>query len=440
MPNSIIIQNLYKEYRLGVIGHGTLYRDLQSYYAKIRGREDPNSIIGGQTNYNSQNSFLALKNINLEINSGTVLGIIGHNGAGKSTLLKILSRITSPTKGIIKLKGKVASLLEVGTGFHSELTGRENIYLNGSINGMRKFELDRKLDQIVDFAGIDKFLDTPIKRYSSGMIVRLGFAIAAFIDPDILIVDEVLAVGDAEFQKKAINKIKDVSLNQGRTVLFVSHNMESIKKLCDKSIILSKGCLVDQGDTHKMIDTYLNSAKSNSLNKSGIVEWKKELRPGNEVVKLNFISTEDKFGVTKSVFDVSDEIYLKFSFDVLKKDFQIASILEFTLLSNPDFALIKTLSEYVDKDWGKQEPFQKGNFLSRCKIPSNLFGESNLLVSLRIFSPPYAANLSEHVKALHVINFTVVDNLKKGTSRGTYPYELGVSLRPKFNWQTTKGL
>mgnify|MGYP001159502950 CR=1 FL=1 len=231
MNNVIKIENLYKEYRLGVIGHGTLYRDLQSFWANIRGRDDPNSIIGNENiGINHKRNILALKNINLEVQKGEVLGIIGQNGAGKSTLLKILSRITSPTKGIIKIKGNVASLLEVGTGFHTELTGRENIYLNGAINGMNKKEIDKKLDEIVDFAGVEKFLDTPVKRYSSGMIVRLGFAVSAYIEPDILIVDEVLAVGDASFQKKAINKMKDVSSNHGRTVLFVSHNMNSIRK------------------------------------------------------------------------------------------------------------------------------------------------------------------------------------------------------------------
>ena len=238
MSTVIKIENLYKEYRLGVIGHGTLYRDLQSWWAKARGKPDPNSLLGVADPHEGKDRILALNDINLEVKDGEVLGIIGANGAGKSTLLKILSQVTAPTSGTIKYKGRVSSLLEVGTGFHTELTGRENIYLNGAINGMNKKEVSRKLDEIVHFAGVEQFLDTPVKRYSSGMFVRLGFAVAAHLDPDILVVDEVLAVGDASFRKKAIGKMQDVSKEEGRTVLFVSHNMESIKKLCARSILL----------------------------------------------------------------------------------------------------------------------------------------------------------------------------------------------------------
>tara|TARA_B100000989_G_scaffold296462_1_gene279758 strand:+ start:547 stop:1869 length:1323 start_codon:yes stop_codon:yes gene_type:complete len=436
MSNSIIIENLYKEYRLGIIGHGTLYRDIQTYFAKIRGKEDPNSIIGDQNYSNSNNTFLALKDINLEIKTGTVLGIIGHNGAGKSTLLKILSKITSPTRGQIKLRGRVASLLEVGTGFHSELTGRENIYLNGSINGMKKKEIDNKLEEIVDFAGVEKFLDTPIKRYSSGMIVRLGFAVSAFIDPDILIVDEVLAVGDADFQKKAINKIKNVSSEMGRTVLFVSHNMDSIKKLCNYTILLNEGSIIEQGKTQDVINSYLDSANSNSLNNAGIVKWSEQKRPGNNIIKLDYIKSLDNNNKITSKFDVSDDICIEFYFEVLKDDFQIASIIDISLVSNPDFVLIRSLSDYVENDWGKQQPLKKGKYKSRCNIPSHLFGESSILISLRIFSPPYAANLSENVKVLNVLNISIVDENKNKTSRGTYPYTLGNSLRPKFIWKT----
>ena len=201
MSEILRIENMYKEYRLGIIGHGTLYRDLQSFWAKLLNKEDPNSLLGTNS-HNVKGKFLALQNINLVVKRGEVLGIIGANGAGKSTLLKIISRITTPSKGIIKAKGKISSLLEVGTGFHPELTGRENIYLNGAINGMNKKEVSKKLDEIVDFAGVEAFLDTPVKRYSSGMHVRLGFAVAAHLEPDILVVDEVLAVGDVAFQKK----------------------------------------------------------------------------------------------------------------------------------------------------------------------------------------------------------------------------------------------
>ena len=212
MDKVIEIQGLYKEYKLGVIGRGTLYRDVQSWWAKLRNKEDPNTIIGRESDslVNKKN-ILALENINFYINKGEVLGIIGANGAGKSTLLKVLSRITSPSKGQIKVKGRIASLLEVGTGFHGELTGKENIYLNGAINGMTKKEISKKLSEIINFAGVERFIDTPVKRYSSGMVVRLGFAVAAYLDPDILIVDEVLAVGDATFQKKQLIKWKQLA-------------------------------------------------------------------------------------------------------------------------------------------------------------------------------------------------------------------------------------
>ncbi len=239
----IKVENLSKEYRLGTISHGTLYSDLQSWWARIRGKEDPNSIISTNqaVNISTENPhILALNNISFEVKRGDVLGIIGRNGAGKSTLLKILSRITAPTKGVVKINGRIASLLEVGTGFHPELTGRENIILNGAILGMRNAEIIRKLDEIVAFSEIEKFLDTPVKRYSSGMYVRLAFAVAAHLEPEILIIDEVLAVGDAAFQKKCLGKMGEVAKG-GRTVLFVSHNMNAIEQLCKSALLLDKG-------------------------------------------------------------------------------------------------------------------------------------------------------------------------------------------------------
>ncbi len=234
-------EHLSKMYTLGVIGHGTLFRDIQSWWALKRGKEDPHAKIGDARYDGSDTEFWALKDLNFEIKRGDRIGIIGKNGAGKSTLLKVLSRITTPTEGTVKIKGKVSSLLEVGTGFHGELTGRENIYLNGAILGMKKAEIDRKLDEIIDFSGIEKHIDTPVKRYSSGMYVRIAFAVAAHLDSDILIADEVLAVGDAEFQKKAIGKMSELSTGHGRTVLFVSHNMAAVKSLCNRGIILEKG-------------------------------------------------------------------------------------------------------------------------------------------------------------------------------------------------------
>lgn len=271
MSKTVIkIENLSKIYRLGEIGTGTLSHDLNRWWKmNILGKEDPFAKIGHTNDRTAKAEkgelVAALRDINLEVKEGEVLGIIGKNGAGKSTLLKILSRVTSPTTGSIKVKGRMASLLEVGTGFHPEMTGRENIYMNGTIMGMRRWEIDRQFDAIVDFAGIAKYVDTPVKRYSSGMTVRLGFAIAAHLEPEILIVDEVLAVGDAEFQKKAIGKMQDVSANDGRTVLFVSHNMSAISQLCTQCIFLTNGTLTAQGDTPSIIAHYLNAAQENEI-------------------------------------------------------------------------------------------------------------------------------------------------------------------------------
>lgn len=265
MP-AIEFQNVGKMYRLGRVGTGTLSHDLNRWWQmKVLGKEDPYLRIGeanDRTKKGESDYVWALKDINFKVEPGEVVGIIGKNGAGKSTLLKLLSSITSPTTGSIRYQGRIASLLEVGTGFHPEMTGRENIYMNGSILGMTKAEINSKLDEIVDFAGIERYLDTPVKRYSSGMTVRLGFAIAAFLDPDILVVDEVLAVGDAEFQKKALGKMQSVSQEQGRTVLFVSHNMAAVKNLCQRGIVLDNGSMTFDGDISSAVNAYSNQASS----------------------------------------------------------------------------------------------------------------------------------------------------------------------------------
>lgn len=261
MSIAIKAENLSKAYQLGEIGTGTLSRDIERYWARLRGKEDPFLKIGetnDRTRKGSSDIVWSLKDINFEIEQGDAVGIIGRNGAGKSTLLKVLSRVTSPTTGSVKVKGRIASLLEVGTGFHPELTGRENIYLNGAILGMRKKEITRKFDEIVDFAGVERYIDTPVKRYSSGMYVRLAFAVAAHLESEILIVDEVLAVGDAEFQKKCLGKMGEVSKGEGRTVLFVSHNMGSILQLCNTGMILNHGQFLNMGETNSIVNQYLS--------------------------------------------------------------------------------------------------------------------------------------------------------------------------------------
>lgn len=267
MSNTVIsVEHLTKQYDLGVIGTGTLSRDLNRWWARLRKQPDPYTRIGQKDAFaHIGESILALDDVSFTVQQGEALGIIGRNGAGKSTLLKILSRVTAPTRGVVKVKGRIGSLLEVGTGFHPELTGRENVYLNGAILGMKKTEVARKFDEIVDFAGVEKFIDTPVKRYSSGMYVRLAFAVAAHLDPEILIVDEVLAVGDAEFQKKCLGKMGDVT-GEGRTVLFVSHNMAAIQKLCGRCIALKLGSICNDNLTEDVIQWYLQDSKEDNNN------------------------------------------------------------------------------------------------------------------------------------------------------------------------------
>lgn len=271
MKKVISIENISKQYRVGEVSTGTISHDLNRWWHKVRGKEDPYLKIGESNDRTQQGGseyVWALRNVTFDVEQGDVLGIVGKNGAGKSTLLKILSKITGPTEGIIKTKGRMASLLEVGTGFHPEMTGRENIYMNGTLMGMSKKEVTSKLDEIVEFAGVAKYLDTPVKRYSSGMMVRLGFAVAAHMEPEILVVDEVLAVGDAEFQKKAIGKMKEVSGKNGRTVLYVSHNLNSLRKLCNKGILISNGECVFQGTIDEVIAKYISEADGKDLTHS----------------------------------------------------------------------------------------------------------------------------------------------------------------------------
>jgi len=315
--NNIILkaENVSKQYRLGVVGTGTISHDLTRWWHRIRGKEDPFLKIGAVNDRSAvaKNNYVwALEDINFEVQQGEVLGIIGKNGAGKSTLLKILSRVTSPTSGEIKTKGRIASLLEVGTGFHPELTGRENIYLNGAILGMNKAEIKKKEHEIIDFSGCQMYIDTPVKRYSSGMRVRLAFAVAAFLEPDILVVDEVLAVGDAEFQKKAIGKMQDISKGDGRTVLFVSHNMAAVQDLCTRVIILEHGTITFEGDLSKGINKYL----SNNSTFKGFVDFESE-----EDLKLSrFSRFEMRNSQNKMVsgFNSGDSMTFKISVKIEK--------------------------------------------------------------------------------------------------------------------------
>lgn len=302
MNNTVIeFNHIGKQYTLGSIGTGTLSQDLNRWWAKIRGKEDPFLKIGevnDRTQKGDSRFVWALQDINFKVEQGDVVGIVGNNGAGKSTLLKILSRVTSPTTGDIKIKGRIASLLEVGTGFHPEMTGRENIFMNGSIMGMTKAEIRSKFDEIIDFAGVEKYVDTPVKRYSSGMMVRLGFAIAAHLEPEILVVDEVLAVGDAEFQKKAIGKMQDVSKGEGRTVLFVSHNMAAVRSLCTKGVMLRNGQVDFIGSIPDTLNHYLNIGQSQKKEK--IIDNIKYIKNGLQVTNIEINDTSQAESVIQS--------------------------------------------------------------------------------------------------------------------------------------------
>lgn len=301
MSTAIEFNNISKQYRLGLVSTRTLSADLNRWWAmNVRGKEDPYLKIGSTNDRSTaaDSEFVwALKNIDFKVEQGDVVGIIGKNGAGKSTLLKLLSKVTAPTTGTIKAKGRIASLLEVGTGFHPEMTGRENIYLNGAILGMTKQEISRKLDEIVDFAGVERYIDTPTKRYSSGMTVRLGFAIAAHLDPEILVVDEVLAVGDAEFQKKAIGKMQDVSQGEGRTVLFVSHNMGSVRNLCHHGIVLKDGLIDYVGTANEAVDYYMQmDAYDDTISRVIDANYRKPDMPMNvEFISVSFAKGKSTF-------------------------------------------------------------------------------------------------------------------------------------------------
>ncbi len=368
MAKAIKAENLSKAYQLGDFGTGTISRDLERYWARIRGKEDPFLKVGevnDRTTKGSSDIVWSLNDLNFEIEQGDAVGIIGRNGAGKSTLLKVLSRVTSPTTGSVKLKGRIASLLEVGTGFHPELTGRENIFLNGAILGMRKAEIKQKFDQIVDFSGVERYVDTPVKRYSSGMYVRLAFAVAAHLESEILIVDEVLAVGDAEFQKKCIGKMGDVSAKEGRTILFVSHNMSAIKGLCKKGILLDRGQLKMYEGLDNVIDAYINNfSKTEEVKYTDhSLKWlgidKREFKGSQKLaIKMNFaLELHDTsffidFGIGKSFSDyvlhlphrlLSDEPYTVKG----KGEFQITLNIDACYLVPGDYKLTIYIYDYL---------------------------------------------------------------------------------------------
>lgn len=371
MTTTVIkIENLSKYYRLGLIGSGTLREDVGRWIAKIRGQPDPLLKIGEQDHGNRKGGQIwALKDISIEVKEGEILGIIGRNGAGKSTLLKILSKITAPTEGKIKIIGRVGSLLEVGTGFHPELTGRENIYLNGTILGMSHAEVTSKLDEIVDFAEMDKFIDTPVKRYSSGMTVKLAFSVAAHLEPEILVVDEVLAVGDAAFQKKCMGKMSEVAQN-GRTILFVSHNMGSINRLCTRCVSLEQGQLKYEGAPSEVVSSYLSKG---ALEKGKSI-WITDLDSDSDPVQLYKVSvTNSKGKVVETVR--SDEIIL-IKFELTVRYVLPEFGLSIKILSSDGTTVIHTANILGSS---KMAP---GKWVTQCEIPSNSLNTGSYTVNV----------------------------------------------------------
>lgn len=425
----ISVENLWKQYRYGVISHKTLSEDVKSWWARKRGKEDPNLPISkaqyamrkAQNAVPSAHShtsdsverFWALQDISFEVKKGEVLGIIGRNGAGKSTLLKIMSRVTTPTRGSINIKGRVASLLEVGTGFHPELTGRENVFLNGAILGMTRVEIRKKFDEIVSFSEIEKFIDTPVKRYSSGMRVRLAFAVAAHLEPEILIVDEVLAVGDAAFQKRCLGKMEDVS-REGRTVLFVSHNMNAIQRLCPETILLENGQLRKQGKSPAVIQYYIGAM----TDRSGVYQWNwkdYEKVPLGPFVPLYLRILSHEGEVTERVVS-NKSFYIEIGYEVAQptRNLQVG------------LTMSTGMGEQFCVAWD-DNPIERtpGIYTRRCEIPANLFSHGGFIVGI-ISSVPGVMKTYRNPELLKFY----IDSSSELSNLGRH------ILKPSFKWET----
>jgi lipopolysaccharide transport system ATP-binding protein len=429
MATAITVENLSKAYRLGEIGTGTLSNDLKRWYAKARGKEDPFLKIGEVNDRSVKGTsdvVWSLKDINFEIEQGDAVGIIGRNGAGKSTLLKILSRVTSPTTGKITGNGRVASLLEVGTGFHPDLTGRDNIFLNGAILGMRKKEIARKFDEIVDFAGVERYIDTPVKRYSSGMYVRLAFAVAAYLESEILIVDEVLAVGDAEFQKKCLGKMNEVSKGEGRTVLFVSHNMDAVVRLCSHSILLTNGLLQSFDSTNKVVQSYLES----NFGVTSIKKWNLTDSPGNNVVKLLEVAALDAKDINKQAFDISELVGIKMRYQVTECNHKLSAAFNFFNSNGINiFDSHETTTEFYN------QPKELGIYEAVVWIPGNFFAEGLIIIGAAVVTHnPFQIHFHER----EVIAFNMIDKSGQNNTRGDYSGSMPGIIRPLLKWQSIK--
>ena len=417
----IKVENLTKQYRLGTVGTGHLYDDVTRWWYKLRGKEDPFKKVGeindrskvGKTNY-----VLALKDINFEVRQGELIGLIGKNGSGKSTLLKLLSKVTGPSSGTIKLKGNVASMLEVGTGFHPELSGRENIFLNGTIMGMTKREVKSKFDEIVEFAGIARYVETPVKRYSSGMTVRLAFAIAAHLEPEILLVDEVLAVGDAEFQNKCIGKMGEVS-KTGRTIVFVSHNLGSIKKLCTSGIVLDNGEMKYMGSVEKSVDAYLESLPAMHNEEDAHKTF--PLVP-EKLFQFLEIGIEDVYRNSKGHFKYGENIFIHLRY-LINDECRNFSV-KITVARNGEIVFS---SFDTDNDENMYAKRMAGEYVVKLKMPpylkAGLYTVSIAFIELGV----------EKEDKTDVVSF-ILDDSDTDTTMKSYHLELSGMIKPKIDW------
>ena len=408
MKPAIEIRNLGKKYKLNATEPYVALRDV------IAGS------FRSKAGVTKKESFWALQDINLDIMPGERIGIIGRNGAGKSTLLKIISRITPPTTGSAIMRGRVGSLLEVGTGFHPELTGRENIYLNGSILGLRKMEIDKKLDEIISFSGVEKFIDTPLKHFSSGMQLRLAFSVAAHLEPEILLIDEVLAVGDLEFQKKCMGKMEEISQQQGRTILFVSHNMNYVAGLCERAILLNEGKLISTGGVREVITKYT----------SGVMQTSPITSNGNGIVRLRKLETITRPGQPQDHFNVNEMIGVQMEYEVLQDGHVLWA--GYNIYNQDGINVFDSHS--VSSPYYKT-PHDKGIYSAIAWIPGNLLNSGNYLIGCAVF------NHSEHViyfQEKNIGRFTVNDIFGDDTSRGDSPGDFPGVVRPLLNWEISK--